>query len=104
MAFRSDMDAVILSVLESGPKHGYGIVKELVKESNGLIRVGEGQLYPALHKLEEGGLVTSQWTPQNGKPSKKIYALTGNGKNELDSHRRCWTEFRSSINSVLRVD
>lgn len=103
MAFRSDMDAVILSVLEEGPMHGYAIVKELKRETGGLIRMGEGQLYPALHKLEQGGMVTSQWSLQEGKPSRKLYELTSVGKDELATRRQSWTMFRSSIDSVLKI-
>lgn len=103
MAFRSDLEAVILGVLEDGPKHGYAIVKQLLSASEGLIRLGEGQLYPTLHKLEQSGHVTAEWAVQEGKPSRRVYSLTALGQRELSNRRLAWEKFRSSIDSVLKV-
>lgn len=103
MAFRSDMEAVILGVLEEGPKHGYAIVKSLFLQTNGMVKLGEGQLYPTLHKMENAGLVTAEWTAQEGKPSRRVYALTAKGREELVALRRSWAKFRAGIDSVLKV-
>jgi PadR family transcriptional regulator PadR len=103
MAFRSDLEAVILSVLESGPQHGYAIVKQLIDTSDGLLKLGEGQLYPALHKLESMGMVEAEWLPQEGKPSRRIYKLTEAGRSELKLRRQSWSKFKSSIDAVMKV-
>lgn len=103
MAFRSDLDAVLLGALADGPLHGYAIVKSLQKNSNGLLRLGEGQLYPALHKLEQVGFVTATWDQQEGKPSRRVYRLTQAGRDELERQRTTWLKFVKSINSVLKT-
>jgi DNA-binding PadR family transcriptional regulator len=90
-------------VLEDGAKHGYAIVKELESHSSGILRLGEGQLYPALHKLERLGFVTSEWAAQEGKPSRKVYQLTELGCDELRRRRETWSKFRKSIDAVLKV-
>lgn len=103
MAFRSDLDAVVLAVLESGPKHGYAILKDLFRHTNGLIKLGEGQLYPTLHKLETGGFVSAEWAAQEGKPARKVYSISTTGREHLAKLRRSWSDFRSGIDSVLKV-
>ena len=104
MAFRTDLDAVILATLADGALHGYGIVKRVRDSSLGLLRLGEGQLYPALHKLEELGFVSAEWTVETGKPSRRIYSLTALGTRELQKCRTDWKRFVKSINSVLKTN
>ena len=103
MAFRSDLDAIILGALVDGPLHGYAIVKRLQKHSDGLLKLGEGQLYPALHKLEKAGMVLARWDQQEGKPSRRVYALTDGGREELGRQRTAWEKFSKSINAVLKL-
>ena len=103
MAFRSDLDAVILGALADGPMHGYAIVKRLRESSEGLLKLGEGQLYPALHRLEKSRMVTAVWDQQEGKPSRRVYDLTDIGRQELARHRTAWLRFVKSVNAVLKV-
>jgi len=103
MAFRSDLDAIILGALVDGPLHGYAIVKRLHKHSDGLLKLGEGQLYPALHKLEKSGMVLAHWDQQEGKPSRRVYSLTEVGRDELIRQRSAWEKFSKSINAVLKL-
>lgn len=103
MAFRSDLDAIILAPLVDGPLHGYAIVKRLYKHSDGMLKLGEGQLYPALHKLEKAGLVVAHWDQQEGKPSRRVYSLTEAGREELKKHQTAWQKFAKSINAVLKL-
>lgn len=104
MAFRSDLDAVILATLADGPLHGYGIVKRVQKHSGGFLKLGEGQLYPALHRLEEAGLITAEWNHQEGRASRKTYSLTTTGRNELKTQRRNWLQFAKSMNSLFKLN
>lgn len=101
MAFRSDLDALVLGVLKDGPMHGYAISKALKKTAGGMLRLGEGQLYPALHKLERTGMVQANWQPQQGKPPRKVYALTDQGRCELERQRKVWEDFVLGVNLVL---
>jgi len=101
MAFRSDLDALVLGVLQAGECHGYEITKRINALGETAFRVNEGQLYPILHRLENEGKVKAEWIPQEGKPARKTYALTDAGRKELDVHRETWKQFVSSVNSVL---
>jgi len=65
------------------------------------LQVWEGQLYPALHKLEKEGSVSAIWVPQEGKPPRKIYALTPEGRKQLTAHHQKWLEFSVVVESVL---
>ena len=103
MAFRSDLDAIILGALVDGPLHGYAIVKRLHKHSDGLLKLGEGQLYPALHKLEKAAMVVAHWDQQEGKPSRRVYSLTDAGRDELKRQRTAWEKFSKSIDAVLKL-
>jgi len=101
MAFRGDLEALILGALQDGPLHGYAIARRIQTSSDGCLRFGEGQLYPALHKLEESGLVRSEWFFQEGKPSKKTYAVTEVGVQELARQLHLWEKFVKGVSRVL---
>lgn len=101
MAFKSDLDALILGVLQEGERHGYEIAKRIRELSDTALAVGEGQLYPALHRLEKDGLVAATWVPQEGKPPRKVYHLTDEGSGALATHVREWQKFSESVNRIL---
>lgn len=101
MAFRGDLEALILAVLLEGPKHGYEISKQIKAMSGKTLQFGEGQLYPALHKLEEAGSVQSTWEPRDGKPPRKIYCLTETGKSQLDNKKIEWSKFQESVSAIM---
>jgi len=103
MAFRSDLDTLILGVLQGGPLHGYDISKRIKDLSQEALKVGEGQLYPALHKLEEDKLIRSQWIEQEGKPPKKVYALTARGSGMLKKQKQEWKKFSAGVGAVLNL-
>ena len=103
MAFRCDLETVVLGALDGEPAHGYSIGKKITKGSNGTIKLGEGQLYPTLKKLEDAGMVSGEWHPQEGKPWRRIYVITESGRKELEVRRTIWSQFRTNINSVLNV-
>jgi transcriptional regulator len=101
VAFKSDLEALVLGVLQTGDLHGYEIAKRIQQISERALQVGEGQLYPALHKLEKQGLVCATWVPQEGKPPRKVYSLTDAGLDELSRQRRSWEAFANAVNAVL---
>lgn len=101
MGFRSDLEALVLGVLDEEALHGYEIVKAIRARSNTKLKIGEGQLYPVLHKLEKSGAIQAEWVPQEGKPARKVYRLTGDGRKELDRQRKEWTEFVNGVSAVL---
>ena len=101
MAFRGDLEALILGVLQSDALHGYEIARRIKDAGSEALSVGEGQLYPALHRLERDGFVSATWIPQQGKPDRKVYAITDKGKAELVEKKRLWEQFSQSVAGVL---
>lgn len=91
---------LLLGVLASGPAHGYALASELHRLSNGLLVVVEGSLYPALHRLEASGLVSSSWDNETGR-RRRLYALTAKGKKALKEETQAWVEFRDCVDEVL---
>jgi DNA-binding PadR family transcriptional regulator len=100
MRLQTDTKALVLSVLANGEKHGYGIAKAIRETSCGVLKLGEGQLYPALHALEEAGWVTAEWEAAGEQP-RRIYAITAEGKAELGRRVARWSAFADGVAKVL---
>lgn len=97
-----DLDGLVLGVLANGPLHGYGIVKALRAQSGDLLKVGEGLLYPLLHRLEDDQCIQAEWqTTAEGRPPRKVYALTERGRKRLAARRKEWESMRSVVNTIL---
>jgi DNA-binding PadR family transcriptional regulator len=103
MAFKGDLEALVLGVLEGTELHGYEISKRIRTLSDRTLSVGEGQLYPALHLLEQNGLVTADWVPQGGRPPRRVYRLTDRGCRELSAKRNDWKAFADGVQAILSV-
>ncbi|MDQ1425650.1 MAG: PadR family transcriptional regulator, regulatory protein PadR [Acidimicrobiaceae bacterium] len=98
---RGHLGMLLLSVLASGPTHGYALSAELRLRSNGLLAIVEGSLYPALHRLEAAGLVASSTETTDGRRRRR-YEITADGKAALDEERRQWETFKACVDGVLR--
>jgi len=98
---KGNTPTLILSVLASGPRHGYGIAREIERRSSEALKLGEGSLYPALRLLEVEGLVVGGWEVQPSGPARKVYALTDAGREALAARTRSWREFARAMESVL---
>lgn len=101
MAYKSELEALILGALRETPLHGYAIVQTIRTKSEGLLKMGDNQIYPILHRLEAEGLVSAEWEPQTGKPSRKVYALTPHGQSRLEKLRQEWDRYVSHIAAVI---
>ena len=101
MSFRPDLPAIILGVLSAEPMHGYAIARRIEALGEGHLKAGEGLLYPALHGLEDAGLVEAQWTVQEGRPDRKVYSLTEKGRGELERRRAKWLAFRGAVDAAF---
>ncbi|MBI1334425.1 MAG: helix-turn-helix transcriptional regulator [Armatimonadetes bacterium] len=101
MGFKGDLEALILAVIGDHALHGYEISKRIRTQSQDVLKYGEGQLYPALHKLEESGFVAAEWIEQDGKPNRKVYSLTPAGKVELEKRKSAWTKFVAGVGGVF---
>jgi len=101
MGFKTDLEALILAVLQDGPAHGYEIAKRVRKQSANALELGENRLYPCLKALEEGALVEAEWDPQDGRPARKTYSLTAQGRRELEAKRSSWEKYSEAVNLIL---
>jgi PadR family transcriptional regulator PadR len=101
MAFRGDLDALILGVLNTSQMHGYEISKRINEGAEQAIRVKEAQLYPILHRLENDGKIEAEWLPQEGKPARKVYRLTEAGRQALAAKREDWQKFVLSVSALM---
>ena len=99
-ALRGHMDALLLSVLEREPLHGYAIIEALQERSGGALSVPTGTVYPALRRLERAGLLSSEWATVGGR-QRRTYRLTDSGSKQLQGERSAWQEFASVIGGVL---
>ena len=96
------LDLLVLRVLGAGPRHGYDLVKRIQVLSRDALRIGQGSLYPALHRLEERGFVSAIWrTTETGRRAR-YSALPAAGRRELDVSEKQWREFSAAVDSVLR--
>jgi PadR family transcriptional regulator PadR len=96
---RGVLDVCLLAVLVDEPAYGYEMTRRLA--ARGLDVVGEGSIYPALGRLERGGLVEPFEQPSDGGPPRKYYRVTSRGLSALDRWRREWSKMRSAIDAVL---
>lgn len=97
------LDLLVLTVLgRRGPLHGYGIANAIEDLSNEALRIDEGSLYPALHRMEEAGWITAAWTITENKRRARIYRITRAGKKQLAAETERWTSFSSGVARVLR--
>jgi len=97
---KGHLDSLILAVLAAEPAHGYAILQELKARSGGAFDLPEGTIYPALHRLERGGLLTSGWSSAAGR-KRRVYRLTRRGRAKLETRRREWRAFSSAVDAVL---
>ena len=96
-----NVETLLLAILQSGPSYGYAIVKELNSRAEGLLQMGEGTIYPVLHRLEEKGLVSARWSEaENGRP-RKYYRLGTRGKKALAANCTEWRIMSEIIKRVL---
>ena len=96
---KGHLDGLVLAVIAKEPKHGYAVIEALKTRSQGQLDLPEGTVYPALHRLERSGLLTSDWSDTGRR--RRVYRLTSKGKRELGIRRRRWREFASTVEAVL---
>lgn len=92
---------LILRVLRSGPLHGYAIAQRIHVLSSEVLRVEEGSLYPALHRLEDKGSIEATWGLSENKRQAKFYTLTPRGRQSLRTEIDDWTRFAAAIAKVI---
>jgi DNA-binding PadR family transcriptional regulator len=99
-SLKGHLDALILAVVGEEPRHGYAVIEELKQRSGGSFDLPEGTVYPALHRLEEAGLLQSSWSRDTGR-RRRVYELTRRGQRELGARRSEWRDFSRAVEAVL---
>jgi len=98
---KGHLDAIVLAALESGPAHGYAIIEAIKSRSGDTFDLAEGTVYPALHRLEEAGLLSSSWVTPPGGRKRRMYSLTRKGTGALAERRRSWGRFSQAVSHLL---
>jgi transcriptional regulator len=95
------LDLLILRTLSLGPEHGWGISLRIQQMSTDVLRVNQGSLYPALHRLEEQGWVASDWGVSTNNREAKFYRLTRTGQRQLQRETENWERMADAVTRVL---
>jgi PadR family transcriptional regulator, regulatory protein PadR len=98
---KGHLELLLLSALSAGPGHGYAVITTLRERTGGKLDLTEGAVYPALHRLEDLGLLTSDWHQVGGR-RRRLYHLTPDGRSSLQAERRDWRNLVNAVESVLR--
>jgi len=97
------IDLLVLKTLaHTGSLHGYGIVLHIQRASDELLRVEEGSLYPALHRMEQSGWVRAEWAVTEASRRAKFYTLTAAGKKQLADREKNWEQVVKGVQAILR--
>ena len=97
------LDMLVLKALARGAKHGYAVAEWIHDSSNDVLQVEEGALYPALHRLELRGLLSSEWGASDNNRRAKFYALTAAGRKELAAETEYWRRMTGAIARVMQT-
>src|SRR3954469_17564542 len=98
---KGTLDLMVLKTLSWAPAHGYGIARWIEECTSDVLQVEEGSLYPALHKLEEKGLIVAEWGITEHNRRAKCYRLTTAGKKQLAASHVYWARFADAVAKVL---
>jgi PadR family transcriptional regulator PadR len=98
---KGNTPTLVLAVLRDGPRHGYGIAREIESRGGGMLAFKEGTLYPVLHSLEREGLIAGEWQQEPGGRMRRVYTITPAGLTALDQRARTWQEFAAAVHRVL---
>ena len=96
------LDLIVLRTLAREPMHGYGITLHIQAASENLLRVEEGSLYPALHRMEQEGWISAQWGTSENNRRARYYRLTAAGRNQLSEEERNWDRLTYAVARVLQ--
>ena len=98
------LDLLILKTLALEPMHGWGIAQRIQQISKEVLQVGQGSLYPALHRLENQGWIASEWSTSDNNRRAKFYSLTAAGRRQLTKELGEWKRLSSAIALVLQQE
>lgn len=99
-ALKGHLDVLLLATLEDGPRHGYAVKEALREGSDGRFDLPTGTIYPALHRLEQAGLIAGSWSTVEGR-RRRTYQLTADGLRRLHTDRSNWHGFAAAVTALL---
>lgn len=97
------LDLLILRTLNTGPMHGWSISERIEQISSDVLQIGQGSLYPALHRLERQGWIKAEWGVSELGRRARFYSLTARGRKQLEIETETWLRFSAAIGQVLRM-
>lgn len=103
LMLQGTLDMLILKALSPGPMHGYDVVRWIHETTEDLLRVEEGSLYPALHRLERRGWIDAEWGLSDNNRRAKFYKLTKAGRKQLAVETSTWRRMTEAIDKVMQT-
>lgn len=100
---QGSLDMLVLRTLVREPMHGWGISQRIQLLSREILRVNQGSLYPALHRLEEKGWIAAEWGTSENNRRAKFYRLTATGRKQLERETSSWEDFAEAVFLILRT-
>jgi len=101
-ALQGSLPLLVLKILNRrGPLHGYGITAHIERMSEDVLRVEEGSLYPALHRMEEDGWIKAKWVTTENNRRARMYEITAAGRRQLDAEEGRWRSVTAAVSQVL---
>ena len=101
-ALQGTLDLLVLKTLSRSPQHGYGIASHIEAVSDDVLRVEEGSLYPALHRMEQAGWIAADWQITENNRRARLYRITRTGQKRLDEEQEKWDRLTRAVGKVLR--
>jgi transcriptional regulator len=98
---KGHLDMIVLAALSSGPAHGYAVIEEIRRRTGKAFDLPEGTIYPALHRLQQAGLLSSRWVTSETGRRRRVYALTRSGTRALADRRAVWQQFSDAVHALL---
>jgi transcriptional regulator len=96
------LDMLLLKTLAHGQEHGWAIARRIQQISNDVLQIGQGSLYPALHRLEYRGWIRASWGASENNRRARFYSLTAAGRKQLDAELQNWERLTGAVNVVLQ--
>ncbi len=100
---QGSLELLILKILRRGPNHGYAIANYIEQASDEVLRVEEGSLYPALHRMTEAGLLKAEWRQSEAGRRARFYEPTAKGRRKLEAEEKRWHSVTAAVAKVLRT-
>jgi len=97
------LEILVMKILRRGPNHGFAISSHIQQSSDDVLRVEEGSLYPALHRMTEAGLLKAEWRVSEAGRRARFYELTARGRRKLETEEKRWRAISAAVGKILRT-